>query len=170
MAYDSTLYMDAPAPAAAAIAIDPAHDFRRAERLVVLSGASAIGALVGFGAAMAIGRLPLWTVILAAAPFMVLALHLTAATLRDGIARNAYGCATAAGLHVAALLAWPLTSLFSPLSPVNFWIAPMAAMTALFLLASCWQGDTRGVLRISTLGLLVATIAAHQGTMLALGA
>lgn len=170
MAYDSALPLNITAQALAAPSQERGDDFHRAERVVVLAGASAIGTLIGFGAAMAIGRLDLWVVILASAPFMVLALHLTAETLRDGLKRNAYGCATAAGLHVAALLAWPLTSLFAPLSMANFWIAPGVAVTALFLLASCWQGDARGVLRVSALGFLVMTVAAHQGTMLALGA
>ncbi|MGE0596583.1 MAG: hypothetical protein AB7P07_09455 [Hyphomonadaceae bacterium] len=167
MAYDAGFPIEAEASASPAIAVD---SFRRPERLAVLAGASAMGALAGFAAAMAIGRIDLWVVIAMAAPFLAVALHLTSETMRDALRSGAHGCATAAGLHVAALLAWPLTSLFSPVSMATFWIAPAAAISALFLLASCWQGGARGVYRTSALGLMVAAIAAHQGSMLLLGA
>lgn len=174
MAYDSALVLNqsaAPVRTAAVSATIPrTDDFHRFERLVVLTGASALGAVGGFIAAMTLGRLDLWMIILGAAPFLVLALHLTSEMMREGLRGQALGCATAAGLHVTALLAWPMTSLFAPLSTMNFWIAPAIAMSALFMLASCWQGASRGVFRVSAIGLIVAAVAVNQGTMLFIGA
>lgn len=145
-------------------------EFSRGERFAVLTGASALGALSGFAAAIAMGQLPLWVIVAMAAPALAAAMHLTARTMHDALRRHALGCATAAGLHVAALLAWPMTSLLAPLALNTFWIAPAAAISALFLLASCWQGGARGVYRVGAMGLMVAAIAAHQGSMLMLGA
>ena len=169
MAYDAALALNHGIGPERAPLVERSDDFHRFERLVVLTGASAVGAVGGFVAAMTLGRLDLWMIILGAAPFLVLALHLTAEMMREGLRRQAFGCATAAGLHVAALLAWPITSFFAPLSSVSFWIAPIVAMTALFLLASCWQGASRGVFRVSAIGLIVAAVAVNQGTMLFIG-
>jgi hypothetical protein len=111
----------------------------------------------------------LWTVILTAVPLIVLALYLVARTLQEGMVRHAYGCTTAAILHAAALLAWPATSLFAPLSAANFWIAPVAAMATLILFASCWTGSSRAIYRLGGQAAIVCALAAHQGLLLTLG-
>ena len=154
--------------AAIALPAERSDEFHRFERLIFLLGASAVGAAIGFFAAMAFGRLDLWMIVAAAAPFAVLALHLTSEMLREGLSRKAYGCSAAAMLHVGALITWPAVAMFAPLSPLNFWIAPAVAMTALVMLASCWQGPAGGVFRLSALGLIVAALAANQGTMIIL--
>jgi len=147
----------------------PRTDFQRPERIVVLSGALALGSVAGFALAMASGPLNPWLLVAVAAPVLLLALYLTSRTLEEAFARQAYGCATAAALHGAALLAWPMTGLLTPLAPVAFWIAPALALSTLVLSASCWGGPPRTVYRLMAQGLLVATIAAHQGTILYMG-
>jgi hypothetical protein len=148
----------------------PRPEFQRPERVVVLSGALAVGSLAGFALAMAVGPMNLWLLAAVTAPLLLLALHLTSRTLEDAISREAHGCAAAAALHGAALLAWPLTGLLTPLSPLSFWIAPVLALATLVLSASCWGGSPRTVYRLMGQGLLMATLAAHQGTILFMGA
>ncbi|HEX8900567.1 hypothetical protein [Vitreimonas sp.] len=140
--------------------------FLRSERLVLLTGAVAIGALIGFAAAIMTGRTSAWVVIGTAAVAITFALYLTSLTLVDALRRDARGCATAAALHGAALLSWPMTSLLTPLSEAIYWIAPAAAISSLVLFASCWGGSTRAVVRTTAQGALVAALAAHQGALL----
>lgn len=172
MAYDSALLLNRnvfAAKARVASFPDRRDEFRRLERLMVLMGGAAAGAIIGFAAAMTLGRLELWMVILTAAPLLVLALYLTGETAREAMSRKAYGCTAASCLHVAALLAWPLTSLLTPLGSLNFWIAPVLAVGTLVLFASCWSGPSRAVYRLGAQGLLIGALAAHQGTLLILG-
>jgi hypothetical protein len=145
-------------------------EFQRPERIVVLSGALALGSLAGFGLAMSFGPMNMWLLAAVAAPVLIMALHLTSQTLEEALARDARGCAVSAAMHGAALLAWPLTGLLTPLSPMSFWIAPALALSTLVLSASCWGGPPRTVYRLMAQGLLVAALAAHQGTILFMGA
>lgn len=156
---------------AAAPAERPAFtsNFRKSERLVVLVGASAMGALGGFFVAMALGRIELWALLLISAPLFALSFHFTRETMADALYRDAYGCAVATGLHAMALLAWPITALFAPLQAMLFWTAPVAALTALALLTMCWTGSSRAMYRTFAQGAIVAMIAAQQGTLLMLG-
>jgi hypothetical protein len=146
-----------------------ASNFRKSERLVVLGGASAAGALGGLFVALALGRIDLWMVLLLSAPVFALSFHFTRETLADALYRDAYGCAVAAGAHAMALLAWPITALFAPLNAIVFWSAPIAAITALALLSMCWTGGSRAIYRTCAQGALVAMIAVQQGTLLMLG-
>lgn len=148
----------------------PRLDFHRPERIVVLSGALAVGSVAGFALAMSFGGLNVWALAAIAAPALIFALHLTSQTLEEAIARNARGCAVSAAMHGAALLAWPLTALLTPLSPMSFWIAPVLALSTLVLSASCWGGSPRTVYRLMAQGVLVAALAAQQGTILFMGA
>lgn len=124
----------------------------------------------GFALAMSLGYLNLITIALIGAPLLVAALYLASRTLTEAISMHAYGCATATVLHSAALLAWPMSALLTPLSPMNFWAAPIAAGSALIMFASCWQGPSRAVYRLSVQALLVGAVTAHQGLMLVMGA
>jgi hypothetical protein len=144
-------------------------NFRKSERLVVLAGASATGALGGFFIAMALGRIELWQVLLLSAPVFALSFHFTRETLADALYRKAYGCATAAGLHAMALLAWPITALFAPMQAMVFWATPVAAISALVLVSMCWTGSSRAIYRTCAQGAMVTLIAAHQGALLMLG-
>jgi hypothetical protein len=146
-----------------------ASNFRRSERLVVLVGASAIGALGGFFVAMALGRIELWALLLISAPVFGLSFHFTRETMADALDRASYGCAVAAGLHAMALLAWPITAFFAPLHAMLFWTAPVVALTALALLSMCWTGSSRAMYRTFAQGAMVAMIAGQQGTLLMLG-
>jgi hypothetical protein len=148
----------------------PRVDFHRPERLAVLGGSLAIGGGAGFSLAMMLGPMNIWTIVAVAAPVLALALHFTQWTLRDAISRGAYGCAAAASMHAAALLAWPFAGLMMPLAPTGFWIAPALAVGTLVLSASCWGGAPRTVYRLAAQGILVAALAAHQGTILFMGA
>lgn len=144
--------------------------FDRSERLALLLGGAGLGATAGFSLAMSLGYLSVLSIALIAAPLLVLALHLTSRTLTEAISLRAYGCATATVLHGAALLAWPMTALLAPLSPVTFWMAPVVAGSALIMFASCWEGSPRAVYRLSIQAMLVAAVTAQQGLMLVMGA
>lgn len=105
-----------------------------------------------------------------AMPVLALALYLTGETMAEAVRNDARGCATAAGLHAAALLAWPMTILLAPMGAAIYWIAPAAAISSLMLFASCWGGSARAVYRTTAQGALVAALAAQQGVLLIMGA
>ncbi|WP_395644957.1 hypothetical protein [Terricaulis sp.] len=171
MAYDSTLLHNptvAP-PAVLSSATQDRREFRRLERFVILTGGGSAGAAAGFGVAIALGKMELWEVLLTATPLMVAALYLVARTLQEGMSRNAIGCTSAAIMHAAALLMWPMTALCAPLSSVSFWIAPLAALATLVLFASCWSGPPRAVYRLGAQAMIVAALTVHQGLLLTLG-
>ena len=140
-------------------------DFRRLERIVILAGGAALGLTIGFTTAIGLGRPSQAALILSGAVFGALALYLCSRTLRESLARSAYGCAAATVAHAAALLAWPLTALFAPVSALAFWSAPFIAISALVLFASCWGGSPRAVYRLGLQGALVAALAAYQGAL-----
>jgi hypothetical protein len=158
MAYDSTVFVNAEAQA---IARAPG-DFRRGERLVVLMGGAALGLLAGLTGALALGRIGVWPIALGA-PLFVFALYLSVATVRDALERRAFGCAAAAGMVVASMLAWPVAALFFPMSALMFWTAPMAALGSLALLASCWSGAQNTVYRASGEAAIVCAAAGYLG-------
>jgi hypothetical protein len=137
----------------------------RSERLSLLRGGLALGGLAGGAAAIALGNQNLWVIILASAPFLAAALYLTSNMLVDALRRDARGCATAAGMHAAALLAWPFMSLFTPVSAYLYFTAPVLAIATLVLFASCWSGPSRAVYRLAAQGAVVALVAAHQGVI-----
>lgn len=140
-------------------------EFRRLERIVVLAGGVALGLMVGFTTAIGVGRPSLTALIVSGTVFVAFALYLCTQTLRESLVRCAYGCSTATIVHAAALLAWPLTGLFSPVSALAFWMAPLLAMSGLVLFASCWDGPPRTVYRLGLQGALVAALAAYQGAL-----
>jgi ABC-type Na+ efflux pump permease subunit len=136
MAYDGSTLFDVEAVAA--------PEFRRDERFAVLIGGAAVGIALGFFAAMSMGRVGMWPLIVAA-PVFALATYLAVATCRDAIERRAIGCAIAAGLVALSLLAWPAMGLIFPMSAPQFWIAPAATLGSMVLLASCWS-DAQGAM------------------------
>jgi hypothetical protein len=167
---DRTMAFDGARRAVLTPTMASAELWRRDERLVLLVGGASLGAVGGFLAALWTGRVDLWMLALIAAPVLAFNLHLTGQTLTEALQRRATGCATACGLHAAAVLAWPLTALATPLAPAAFWIAPALALTALVLFASCWTGEGRALYRMSAQGALVAALMAQQGVFVALGA
>jgi hypothetical protein len=140
-------------------------EFRRLERIVVLVGGAAVGGAVGFVTEIAIGRPSLAVLVVSGAVFTAFALYLCSQTLRESLVRRAYGCTAAAVIQAAALLAWPLTALFAPVSPLAFWLTPLIAISSLVLFASCWDGPPRAIYRLSLQGALVAGLAAYQGAL-----
>lgn len=140
-------------------------EFRRLERIVVLAGGLALGGAAGFMTEIALGRPSFFGLVASGAILIPLALYLCSQTLRESFVRRAYGCATATIIHGAALLAWPMTALFTPLSPMTFWMAPITAVSALVLFASCWGGPPRAVYRLSLQGFIVAAAAMYQGAL-----
>lgn len=145
----------------------PRTDFLRSERLVTIIGACAFGAAIGFGVAVAVGRADMWSVFLIAAVVLAIALYPASANVADASRRQSPGCKFAAVLHIGALLAWPLAIQFAG---SLYWIAPATALASLLLLASCWSGASRAVYRMGVQGVVVAALAAQQGTMLVMGA
>lgn len=146
-----------------------AEVWRRDERLAVLVGAAAFGALAGFAGTLWAGRMDAFVLVLIAAPILALDLHLTGQTLSEALRRNAHGCASACVLHGVAVLAWPVTALVAAFAPVAFWVAPALAMTALLLFASCWGGQARAIYRMGGQSALVAALVAQQGLFALLG-
>jgi len=163
MAYDAAGFVDFGVAAPNAVA--PVRELYRSERLGLLAGGIALGGFAGVAAAIGMGNQGIWTLIFSAAPFLVAALYLTSHMLSDALRRSARGCATAAGMHAAALLAWPLSSMFTPLGELNFFIAPVLALGTLVLFASCWTGSSRTIYRLGAQGAIVALVAAHQGVI-----
>lgn len=142
----------------------PREDFRRSERVVVLVGAGAAGALFGFALALAMGRTNPAVVALAVGPALALSAWLALGIVREGISRGAIGCSAAAGMHVAALALWPLAHLMAaPIEQVL--MAPLLAAATLVLLASCWTGSAAIVYRAAGQGLAVAALAGLLGGM-----
>lgn len=176
MAYDSTLAFRSDAgPADVLVDAKPFQartddDFHRGERMVVITGAAALGAMLGIFAAIGLGRLESWMIFAAGAPVYALGLYFTAATFHDARACRAMGCATASGLHMLALLAWPAAAFFYPMSAAPFWIAPAIALSALALFASCWGGTKRAVYRACGQGVLVTASVVYVGFLTIMGA
>jgi hypothetical protein len=160
MAYDTAALVNGHVASTAAVA--RTDDFRRGERLVVLMGGAALGILAGLGAALVLGRVGAWPVIIGI-PLFVFALYLAVATFRDAVERRAFGCAAAAGLVAASMLAWPAAALLVPMSALTFWIAPTAALGSMALLASCWSGASGAVYRLSGEAAMFCTIVAFLG-------
>lgn len=138
------------------------QDFRRGERLVVLMGGVSLGIIAGLGVALALGRTGAWPLILGA-PIYLAALYFAMATVHDALERRAVGCAAAAGMVAASLLAWPALALIFPISTLTFWAAPMAALGSMVLLASCWSGAPRAVYRLSGEALCLSAIVGYVG-------
>lgn len=137
----------------------------RSERLILLIGASAIGALLGFIASVSIGRIDMWTILALTAIVIAFALVPAVNTLAEALKRHAWSCATAATLHIGSLLAWPLLIQFDG---GIYWLAPATAISSLLLLAACWSGAKRIVYRTSVQGALIAALAAQQGALILL--
>lgn len=138
------------------------QDFRRDERLAVLLGGASIGVMAGVGAALAFGRTDWWVSVLAV-PLFAFALYFAVATFRDALERRAIGCAVAASLVAASLLAWPVTALLYPIPAPEFWIAPLAALASMVLLASCWSGTQTAVYRLGGQAMFVAMLVGFMG-------
>jgi hypothetical protein len=141
-------------------------EFRRLERLVILAGGVALGLALGFTTAIGVGRPSLTALIVSGAVLVAFGLYLSSQTLRECLLRRAPGCAAATIAQAAALLAWPLTGFFAPVSAPAFWAAPALAISALVLFASCWNGPSRAVYRLGLQGALVAALAAYQGALM----
>lgn len=153
MAYDSTAFIDANAsPVQTAVSTE--DRFRRSERLVVVFGAAAMGALAGVAAAFTMGRVGMWPLAIGA-PLYLFTLYLTMANFRDAAERRAFGCATLAGLVAATLIAWPVVAFSYASSSAFFWAAPAAVIGGLFLSASCWGGASTSVYRLSCQSMFV---------------
>lgn len=144
--------------------------FRRGERVVVVSGASVLGALLGVAGAISMGRVETWVTLVAGAPLYVLALYFAVATLRDAFERKAYGCATATFLHMSAMFAWPVAALFYAYTTLHFWAAPAMALSALLLFTSCWGGSQRVIYRTCAQGAMITACASYLGFLTAMGA
>lgn len=143
--------------------------WRRDERFALLIGAASFGAMAGFAATLWTGRLDTWLLPLIALPILALDLHLTGHTLTEALRRGARGCAGACALHAAAVFAWPVGALVTPAAPMAFWAAPLLALTALILFASCWTGPSGAIYRMSGQGALVAALTVQQAMFLVMG-
>jgi hypothetical protein len=159
MAFVSTVGADAAQLApAAAIAAPARSDFYWLDRLVLLGGGGAIGTIVGFLTLIAFGRQPTIDLMVGGSMLVMVALHLSTQTLREGGRTRLYLIALA--VNGAALLCWPL-ALAPALSPIS-WIAPFAAAASLVVLAWAWRGPSRAIYRFAWQGAIIAVLASYQ--------
>ncbi|MBI3437347.1 MAG: hypothetical protein HY054_01615 [Proteobacteria bacterium] len=136
--------------------------FSLTDRLVLIFGGLAFGAiaglltLIGFGRPSGIERLVIGSMLL------MLALHLCAQTLQSSWARNATLCANTAIMHVIALFLWPILYLISPTESL-LWVSPVLAAMTLIVLAFSWRGRGRVVYRLALEAIIVGSLGAYQG-------
>ncbi len=136
--------------------------FRRDERIVLLAGGAAIGLAAGVVTALALGRVGMWPLIVAA-PLLAVALYMSVATFRDALERRAMGCSIAAALVTVSLVAWPISLAFAGTFPL--WVGPVAAIGSMVLLASCWSGASNAIYRLSGQAMIVGAGAAYLGVV-----
>lgn len=146
--------------------LPPREHFFGFERLVVLTGGSAFGLLVGMGVAMTIGRQEMWPVLFVSALLIALALYFVSAAIAGALDRGARVSATAAAVSGIALLVWPL---LIALESAVYWIAPVTALSALLLVALFWGGSARIVYYMGVQAALIGALTAQQGLPLLVG-
>jgi hypothetical protein len=162
MAFDSALpsrlYDPALAPPAADIAASP---FRRGEGVGLALGALAAGAAMGILAFFAAGRVTPWMPIAAAIAAYGFALYLAELSLRDVIRTHAPSAIVLFGLHLVALLAWPVALIW--FAATSFaWIALPVAAFALAAFLTTTRVPARAIYRSSVHVTLIAAVAAYQ--------
>ncbi len=158
---DTAASPEEPAPPPA-----PRAHFFGFERLVVLTGGSAFGLLVGMGVAMTIGHQEMWPVLFVSALLIALALYFASAAIAGALDRGARVSAAAAAISGIALLVWPL---LIALESTVYWIAPVTAFSALLLLACFWGGPARIVYYMGLQAALIGALTAQQGMPLLVG-
>jgi hypothetical protein len=165
MSFDVATFSFAPSASA------PRDDsFHWAERLVVVLGACAAGAVTGLGAAFALGAVPLGGLLLIAAPFFALALYFAG---RNGLEAGAganFWPGMVAALSMAILAAWPFAFALISWGAPQLWFIPLAALVALTLFTVLWRPSARSTYRSAAQAALISSIAMHSGVAAYLGA
>jgi hypothetical protein len=164
MSVEAATFLFAPSAAA------PRDDsFRWSERLVLVLGACAAGAIAGLGAAFAIGAVPLFGMLLFTAPFFGLALYCAGRNGLEAGAGMEFWPGVTAALSMAILAAWPFAFALISWGAPQLWFIPLAALVALTLFTVLWRPSARTVYRSAAQAALIACIAAHSGVVTYLG-
>lgn len=144
--------------------------FRPMERVAVVLGAAAFGALLGLGATIALGALEPWVVAACAAPFYLAALHFSFEACRESLGHREWPALLVGGLLLLGLAAWPIAVFYSSPDSPAFWIGPAATLSALAMFTLCAEGQAPRVYRASALGLVIALLAVNQSFLTVMGA
>lgn len=144
--------------------------FRPVERVGVVLGAAALGAVTGFVATIALGSLEPWMAAACAAPVYLAALYFASEGCREALRRREWLAALIVSLLLIGLAVWPITIFYAVPNAPAFWVGPASsfAMLAAFVLLSA--GSAPRVYRASALGALIALLAVNQSLLTAMGA
>ena len=138
----------------------------RGQRLSLVVGGLAVGAIAGFVALMATGPgSPVFSGLEAGA--FALASVLAMLGLKECITQRAYGCASVMTLHMAALAGWLAMTFNASLQP---FVMAAPALVTLVLFSSCWTRGAGGAYRASLQSVFLAAIASAQFMAFAFGA
>lgn len=171
MAYDAALPIGAPifAPYPARPQYPPpaAADcmsarFRPHEGVSLAIGGLAGGALAGAFAFFALGRVEAWIPLTAALAAYGFALYLVGLSLREVLAGREMSSIVLYGLHVAALLAWPIIILLSPPTSWPIWFGLPIALTAASMLFLIAPAPASAMFRTSAHVFMITAIGAYQ--------
>jgi hypothetical protein len=170
MAFDAAppvrLYDPVLAPPATNIA---ASSFRRGQGVGIALGALAVGGAMGAFAFFAIGRVAPWMPITAAIAAYGFALYLAELSLREVIRTHAPSAIVLFGVHLVALLAWPVVLIWFATSSF-VWIALPVAAFALAAFLTTARVPARAIYRSSVHVTLIAAVAAYHWMWSAIGA
>jgi len=136
--------------------------FRVHEGAALTVGGLSLGALAGALMFFTIGRVEAWMPIAVALAAYVYAIHLVGLSIREVLAIHEPSAIGLFGLHVAALLAWPIMLLLCAPNSWLMWLGlPLAlAASSLFLLIT--HAPASAMYRSSGHICLVVAIGAYQ--------
>lgn len=164
MAFVSTFVAGTAELSPTAKSVAPAqNDFFILDRLVLLGGGLALGAIFGFLALIALGRQPMIDLVVVGSMLVMIALNLASQTLRESLAAEARLCTIATWVNCSSLLCWPLVMV--PLLDRVLWVAPALAVLSLLVLTSWWRGSPRAIYRVGLQGAVVAALGAYMGAL-----
>lgn len=134
-------------------------EFHVAGRLGVTIGGAAVGILAGGAAAMALGRVePLFS-LAGVAAVCALAALIAGRSMLECAARRQKNAATLIGLHILALIAWPMLIQAAPNYAMFF---SYAALGTLLAVAASLRLSDKAVSRLGTHSLLFGLALGYQ--------
>jgi hypothetical protein len=137
-------------------------DFRPGESLVVTMGALAAGGMIGMALFFMVGRVAPWALLAMGFALYCWAIYLASLNMRDLIHIRAALLIALFGLHLTALLAWPL--LISEWTPASWqwWLGLPASLSALVAFLTQPGVPNRVVYRSCAHGALIAGVALYE--------
>ncbi len=154
MAFYDTFF----APAQTRVAT--AADFDSTGRLGVFIGATAAGAMLGAAAGMTIGLIHPYVALAGVAALAGISAYYAGRSFMDCARARSIPVAAVLGLHVAALLAWPVTL---ALAPAYATLALYGAFASLLFFAATMRMSNACVGRLAAHSMLLAAAGAYHG-------